>query len=330
MIRQSELMEWRDCRQKWLLRWYLGLDEKTKEQEPIQFGSAWGSIMDAIWEHRFSESMEPFTRMDIEFSLNQYLMEADIEGEPEWFDLIVEMAERYIDESETLKFAERRIGTEQEVSASGIICGHIDKVIYANGEVWLVDHKTTSKRLDEWERKNGTKPQLSFYSLLSHIGAGVKPAGVIWDVARKAVPAKPEDYKTIKKGALSKVTPKEATPEGWRKACAKNIAELSVEGKPAKEPDWYAQKLRDLEKRDTRYFDMMVYRISDEELERTAQEARITALEVASARASLIGKKPEKADFPRNAQACYRYNRECPVAHYCKHGFEPTNNGEQQ
>ena len=69
-----------------------------------------------------------------------------------------------------------------------ILCGHMDKVARLQGELWIVDRKTTKYSLDDnYFRKYSPENQVSTYALAGQAVMGEKVSGLIIDAAQVGV-----------------------------------------------------------------------------------------------------------------------------------------------
>jgi hypothetical protein len=167
------------------------------------------------------------------------------------------------------------------------------------GSQLLIEHKTSSADIEDgstfWKRLR-LDSQTSNY-LVGARSAGFDPRGVLFDVIRKP-----------------RIKPGKATPiedRKYTKATAKEPSRLYANQRETDEPlEEYAERLRaDIAKNVDSYFKRgMVVRSLDEEKD-AAHDAWDTAQQIAHA------KRRER--WPRNVDACERYNRFCDHWEVC-------------
>ena len=116
----------------------------------------------------------------------------------------------------------------------GSYTGRVDKLVRVNGELWIVEHKTTTMDLRDWRAQHEYNPQGMTYGVLAERELGEPIRGTAYDIVRKGKPATAGDFQHNKDGTIARRMPKYASQEALAKAI-----ELSTGGWK----DWYESYL---------------------------------------------------------------------------------------
>lgn len=362
---QSQLATYTACRHLWWLKFVLGLEE-IERNKVLGLGSLWHECMDRLWRAwTGGQAKDLETALSAAELVVGSLAVGDEKYEAEVSAKAIGMLVRY------LRRWEGPVGTvlcsEQEVSAYPVIAegplsawsrtnrvntrimGKPDKIVVENGEVWVVEHKSTSMDLQQWRDKHSYSPQAAIYCWLVMCGwrrlelldkseeskraleRGV--AGIVYDLASTADVATAEDCVRIKSGALSKQLPRNLSAEVFSDAVA--------QAEPA---DWYEEKRRELEANPPRLFSRYQVRIDHEEMSRTMAEVAVLAQQARKiwrvaqdeARGTLGGISSLDGEmvyrravaqhlrnyghrYERCESNCWAYNRRCPMMDVCSY-----------
>lgn len=214
-LSHSQIKTWRRCRLKWYFRYVLGLQPKQtidkiemgnyghRLLEAFYKGEDWRKASEEYWKEQtqnmFEEEIDAYEKIrhDIEIIMARYVDHYKHQLE-EWDVLGVEQP------------FEVRIPTHTGRSSQTTLCGIFDLVIQEkrNGNIWLVDHKITSRDVDKTEEDLILDPQVNYYlwalnQLVETKGDEELPVqGVIYNMVRSKVPSKPrllKDGKAVSK-----------------------------------------------------------------------------------------------------------------------------------
>ena len=171
------------------------------------------------WSYKYIDRLEPVVGKphlekgsELHALLEQYyrgLEFADYKSEED-----VEIIQRYLDHYYKDSWEIIAVEHEYEMTLGGFTLVFIpDLVVRINGEVWIVDHKSTASIPDEWDLYNMS----DFQHLLYIEGMrqnGYDVAGFIFNYIRTKPPTMP---KLRKDGTvLAKVADLELANEGWK------------------------------------------------------------------------------------------------------------------
>lgn len=181
------------------------------------------------------------------------------------------------------------------------LAGKIDAIVLWDERYWIVEHKTTSKDIgpeSSYWNKLRLDGQVSTYFDGAAV-LGFAPAGCLYDVARrpgqKPLQAQPEENRRYNKdGSLRKGTRTEdETPEEFRERIRSSIAE---------DPNKFYQRGE-------------VVRL-EPELHEARRDAWVTA--------DTVRQTKNLGAYPRNSDACERYNSFCEYYRICTGAADPT------
>ena len=126
--------------------------------------------------------LESYHTLDMGFAAKLF------DAEPDDADILVRYAEKWEDEEWSVLHAEE----EFELCVEGKTVVFIpDLVIEINGEIWIVDHKTTANIPDEWDPYNMTDFQHLLYIAGMQQIYGDKVKGFIFNYLRTKPPTQP-------------------------------------------------------------------------------------------------------------------------------------------
>ena len=162
----------------------LGLQPKQAE-EVLTFGTFWHEVMEI---YRTGDVGDRFMAID------------HIKEKAEDVGRFLDLLERYHDHWKHSYDGWKILGSECTLSAPVLAPdtlkpspltgyrGKLDKLIARYGELWVLDHKTTSSNLDQWRERNQYKPQGLSYCWLVKQVTGRYPRGIIYDVVHSKQP----------------------------------------------------------------------------------------------------------------------------------------------
>ena len=284
------------CEQRWYLKYGLGVTPEVTGKA-LHVGTVWHKAMEFYW---FSMKDNPEKALTVALEELELLRLEELKehksSSPDGFNcitnyggpsleeinnryvLIVDMLkgyhEKWSNSSESLNLLvllneetlQTHIPNKKGRASHTRFGGTLDKLVQdKHGQIWVVDHKTTSISLDVWRRNNQYKPQAVSYVWLARQVTKYKPVGIVYDLAIKKIPAQWQDFPVINGNRLSKKLPKNATSESFLRALKEN--EFSIDDKP-----WYRVAYDNLKKSGEQFFRREYIRISDEEIHRTEQE----------------------------------------------------------
>lgn len=201
------------------------------------------------------------------------------------------------------------------------------------GQVWILEHKTTKYSLDSWMDLHSYSPQALSYAWLVQEQTGHRVEGVIYDLALKAVPPRPEAIQPIANGKrLSRRLPANTT---------KSILERALQHHNIEPDEWTQDKLRHLGSQPDPFFQRKIARFQQSEIVRTGIELYHIATEIRRAhsplrehRLRLIQQEPSRYlwtehanaiihyhgnHYPRNNDSCYAWSRPCGHMDLCRY-----------
>ena len=344
------------CLHKWFLSYALGLALPHKPLAMYR-GILWHEALEKYTELGLADTLD---WLDLELDIHlgkvgqHYLKTA--EATAETFRLVKGMLPRYLEhwqyaqpwkvlETECLIKRWTRCPTGRCSSATGFV-GVIDKLVQIQGSddaepaLWIVEHKTTTMKLDEWWRSNLYKPQAPSYAWLIREELGKQVRGVIYDVALAVEPRPACNFDTTKDGKrLHKPKPGTlpmTTADNWARA-------IKSRGFSFNDQPWYVEIGKQLRERDQSdfWFRRFTVPITGAETDRAGAElwhegtrlrrlktglkADREALELAAADPSDFSQvvaeicQERGAEFPRNHGMCRQYNRRCEYLDLCQH-----------
>jgi len=231
--------------------------------------------------------------------------------------------------------------------------GYLDKLVEINGDLWVVDHKSTSIPIADWREKNQDKPQgLTYAWLVRRAFPGRRVRGIIFDVAYTNQPRPWTSFEKINTGKRLRKPQgiPHTTADQWGRAIIKNgfgfhDTDKLDKGTGVTEAGFYITVGKALRRRDERnfWFHRIEIPITDENLARAERELylegtriRLMRERVAPLRAKIKQKHEEGnpsgmaqavselchkhgAEYPRNPSMCHQFNRKCDYASLCKH-----------
>lgn len=186
----------------------------------------------------------------------------------------MEIFERYTDKWEEADEAWEIIATEEELEM--IIGAHTlvfipDMVVRINGELWVVDHKTTANIPDEWDPYNMSDFQHLLYLAGVEQVYGEKPAGFIFNYIRTKAPTQPT---LIKDG--SRISNVRALDTSYGK-----LLRFASETNQLEDPD-VQEKLKILRLAPDRYFQRHFLPISESAVSQAVKDTHAVLSEMSN------------------------------------------------
>ncbi len=347
LLTVSRMRSFRACRRMHHYRYELGLRPVREEEGALHFGSAVHLALEHWWKatgegdysgalQRALDALEGQMDSVYELARARAMMaayherwrrhQADFEVlgvEVEfWTDVL--NPENLFDEHG--RVTDKRLG----VSRTWRHAGKIDAIVRINGDVWIVEHKTTSENIADQAAEYWSRLLMDQQVSLYFLGAESVPelnervAGCLYDVLRKpgerpgTVPlldehgvkivldehgnrvltkaGKPRQSGDKKLGyTLQK---RDETPAEFEARCAKSIAE---------DPTAYLER-RPVERTETQIIEFWW----------DAWHQGVTMRDVANS-ATKHGTKA----VTRNPEACFKWGRRCPYWEACATGIDP-------
>lgn len=354
------------CSALWLFRYGLGLDV-DRAKTALHLGSIVHQGLDVLTEggidaailamREYADELRPAPGGMIDPSRPVGTTNEDV-------DAILLDAEdilrRYVSEHgerggwEVVEMSEHTLRSPARVPHSGrrsnrtSIAGVVDKLVRVNGEVWIVDHKTTSIALDRWLSENRYSPQGPTYAWLVREVLGIEVRGIVYDLISTTVPHR----------ELRVTNPTKDHPNGRIYAYSVDrlpattadrfLAQVVALGQDLDSVDWYREVYQALQDRDRsghwfrrefEPFDRQMVDRAGDELYHEGTRLRRMRERVAPWRRLIVSRSegysvrgpgrlaPQDvigalhdigAEFPRNPAMCRRYNRLCSFAGLCE------------
>lgn len=318
LLTASRLRSYRDCPRKHELEYGLGW-RLVQQPDALSFGSLFHEGLEAWWmpaDH--TEQVEPV----ITARLNAALLAIRGRGRDELEQVKAEELLRGYDARwHRIASSYEVVGVEESFEAALInpesgrpsrtwlLAGKVDGLLRdADGRLLLLEHKTTSERIDDRASDYWLKLAMDAQITQYYIGAeslGHGPVdGCIYDVIRKPT-----------------IRPLLATPIEKQKRKADGSL-YAKQRERDESPDEYRARLRsDIEARPEYYFQReLVARVEDDLTEYLAD---VWALGRAIREAERQGQHS-----PRNPNACHRYGR-CAFWDVCAYGLRPEDHPEK-
>lgn len=227
------------------------------------------------------------------------------------------------------------------------IAGKLDKIVEIDGGIWVCEHKTSSVALQDWRAKNGYNSQVPTYIWLAKYALDLDIRGVVYDLAYTGKCVMPEDISRNLDGRLSKKGTPSTTLRRFEEAVAasnrEHAAIMAAKGKtPDLEPSWYGEVRAELAWRDKHGFwfreEFVEVRMEDmrrveSELYHVGTTIRRWHDRLERMRKSLDAVRKDEflwrhklaeilqtlsAEFPRNHNECYAYQRACDYMEPCQ------------
>lgn len=345
------------CLHLWFLSYALGLSLPHKPLAMYR-GILWHRALEKHAEIGLDDTL---TWLDAELDMHlgmvgqHYLKTA--EATADTFRLVKGMLPRYVKHwqgAEPWKVLETewrikrwtRCPTGRRSSRTGFV-GVIDKLVQkqsadpdAEPGLWILEHKTTTMKLDSWWQSNLYKPQAPRYAWLIREELGKQVRGVIYDVAYAVEPTPACDFDTTKDGKrLHKPkagTLPMTTADNWARA-------IKSRGFSFRDQPWYVEIGKQLRQRDRSdfWFRRFTVPLTGAEIDRAGQELWHEGTRLRRLKAGLQDERkrleqsagdPSEfsqvaaticqergAEFPRNYGMCRQYGRRCEYLDLCKH-----------
>jgi len=344
------------CPMRWLLTYGLGIRPR-QVAIALRRGTLWHDLMHTYWRASdgdaaraqldcwrddaierigegtlFSVYREPLAYTDEDVAT----LHAQVSG------MLAGYVERWADEIAGLELiaseADLRMLVQAPVRRSTVtgFGGRVDKVVRdGRGQVWVLEHKTSARPLDEWYDLGGYSPQTLRYACLVRAAIGIAPVGVVYDLASTRSRPAVDAWSPIQSGKrMSKVVPEGYTAEQF-------IARLAECGFGLDDEEWYRDALERLERNPPERYRWEWIRFGHDEIRRQEMElyATSTALrrmaegcasqgaEVAKASDDPVHQRDVIAEairelageYPRQGDCCYgRYGSPCSVMAPCQ------------
>lgn len=341
------------CRHKWLMKHGLRVSTPHKP-EAMYRGVIWSYAMD--WYHEVGATVASTTTklrkmMDDHLGQTGPDFMKTMEDTGRIFTDTIGMLERYDafwgeeELGDRIVFSEKRVAsatrtpTGHKSTKTGWL-GVLDKLLEIGSDLWVLDHKTTALKIEDWRTYNDYRPQASTYCwLIQETFPNRNVRGIIYDIAHSIPPKLWNEFDVIKDGSRLHKPPRAGMPhttaDQWAKAIAAN-------GFRFDDQPWYITIGKKLRERDrSRYwFDRVVVPIPQSEIERTGRELYTIGSELrlakdklrwarsrlrdASVDPNLFAKtlatilQKVGAEHPRNPTQCRLYNRPCDYMPLCR------------
>ena len=352
------------CPQYWLLRYGLRL-QSQRVGWALRVGTYWHELMDLVWVEGGAaarrkiqtdrEAAQVALSRGFDPGCDAGLQAADQEA---LCDLVERMLRGYLatyGEKAALFWAGAGMGgaSPETVWVEHVLepqdmgpgaahyTGKVDKLVRVNGALWIVEHKTTGRPLDEWWARNRNSPQPLTYAVCASRELGEPVRGVAYDVALTKPPATAGDFKLTQGGALSRRMPARATREALQ---------LAIDAHGVEPQGWHADYLgqTDSEKalpaladmqaaafrRELVVFDAYDLRRREAEMEVEAQQLQRWHDTLEPHLSKVTGTTESgSADweqgvedvlrsvghkYPRNGTYCFHWNRACEMMTLCR------------
>lgn len=213
-------------------------------------------------------------------------------------------------------------------SRSFTLAGKLDVVATLNGQVVLIDHKTTTQDVADpdsmYWRQMVVESQPSHYMMLEWLN-GRKIDGAVWDVVRKPA-IKPTAIPLVDADGLKVVHDVEGnrvkTKDGkkWRES-GDTAAGYVLQTRPQTVDEYEARLDEDIATRPEWYFFRRPVPRLDHEIVEHAQETWDIAQDL------LVARREDR--WPRNSGACILYNSPCEYLGICS-GFDTPDSDKWQ
>lgn len=283
LVTNSEMRTMRRCPREHQIAYTKGM-RPVDEAGPLRFGTLVHSMLETHWRKSVAAigEVDPYDDERARAMLDGYAIR--------WADDAYEVLGVEVQFRATLANPETT-GKSQTYDLGG----KLDAIVRdGRGDVWIVEHKTTSEDAtagsDYWKRLR-LDSQISTY-MVGARALGYEPRGVLYDVLKK--PGQ---------------EPLKATPEASRKY-TKDGALYAAQRNRDETPAEYGARVRAAIAADPeRYYQRgTVVRLAEEERE-AAYDVWQTAIRIRDARRTGIA--------PRNPEACVRYGRTCGYFGVC-------------
>lgn len=181
-----------------------------------------------------------------------------------------------------------------------VLGGTIDALCRVGDRILVVEHKTTSQDFGPgayyWQKLT-LNPQVSQYIAAGpHIGSGFEISGCLYDVIGKA----PD------------IEPRLATPEADRKYTKEGKLYARQRDTDEAPADFRSRLAEAIQEAPDRFFGRAeIVRLGDE-----LEESLIDVWQIGE----LISEARERSRWPRNADQCFSFNRECDYYGVCARG----------
>ena len=273
VLTNSEIKTFRRCPREHHYAYRLGY-RPVERAAPLKFGTLWHSMQDAWWATRDLDAAlavvdadcDPFDHAHARALMRGY--------HARWIDEAIETVS--IETQFRAPLVNPSTGRTSRTFEMG---GKIDKLLRKDGQLWLGEHKTTSKPIEfgaQYWVMITLDPQVSTY--VDGVRAlGHEVAGVLYDVTRKVA------LRPLEANARRAVA---ETPDEYEARCVEAIA---------KEPDKFFNR-------------GTIVRLQNEE-----DEARDDRWQVGQA----IMLADNSGHHARNVDACERFGRMCPYWPVC-------------
>lgn len=355
-VSTSELSCWLECRMRWL--WSYGLRyQPAKGSKALEIGRLWHRVLEAWWRAWISgyplDAAHSVLRTWLterqagSFSVDRPLpgIGDDIVTDVHWilFRMLEGYNRAYLEQQDGIASTHgdcphiaRVVGVEQRVRLKpddGLVdyMAVFDAVVEDdNGELWIVEHKTTKGDLERARERHEDSAQVNPYLWVAAKHYGRVPRGIVLDLSRVGAPPAPEDYRVNKDGSMSKRWPAGQTAASLRAALKHHNQEPCEKTSKA---------LSKLDKRPDQYHRREIVSVNRLAVRRSEAEVRHLSSEVMAARRHLLVTAYQhhahhRADetakvvasylreygaaWPRNRQRCYAYGSRCEYWHACR------------
>lgn len=160
VLDSSKLSTFQDCPRKFFYRYLLGWESEDPSIHLV-FGSAWHEAMEVLFEdgpdYSNERIMEAYSRLESVYR-ESFPVEAEDESrEPKTpqnaLDALVSYSERYTPrDTFTTNYVE--VAGTVPITRDKLIHFKIDVVVEKdNGDIWIIDHKTTGRKSRSWQEK---------------------------------------------------------------------------------------------------------------------------------------------------------------------------------
>ena len=302
----TQLKTFRNCRQKYGWKYHARVRPIAEEDANLTLGSAYHACQELYWQGN---------------PLDEILAAADSffpdrESRPwkkqDWNLCRAMMTAYYLHHQmhDRLSFSTRNVELEFEVpiinpatgAPSRTFCmgGKIDAVLDdTDGYMWLMEHKTASRVDANYLARLRMDFQIQLYAHYFEQTTGIKPHGIIYDVAQKYV---------VKQAVEESES---EFQQRYAEACAKNKSGKSnITRQLAESDEAYFKRLSDKYAENSgEWFSRVELGISDFEIEQLEAEVWELAQQLLLCRRSGF--------WYKNTDCCMMYNRECEYLPLC-------------
>jgi len=227
------------------------------------------------------------------------------------------------------------------------LVGIQDKLVKMNGQLWIVDHKTSGERADEWYDKRYSSQGATYVWIVSK-ALGQRVAGIIYDVVHYPNPKRsgleikyPMEWEPImlKSGdGVRKHGPPPVTANMYKDILEK--VNVGLDWKP-----WVRKNYNEMCMREDEgyWFTRIPVPYSMAEIRRAIKEWWTVATQISKLKMMFIFERAELegmtdpweqsayiqelaakhgAEFPRAFGSCKKFGRMCPYRDFCEHPEE--------